>query len=413
MGVRGAGGRGRFERTGCGDEKLADSDRPANDAGAIGAGVAATAIDTDAPVVPAVDAAAANGQNGSRAKLFPTAPARRVRAPLYAALDLGTNNCRLLIARPVEGGFRVMDGFTRIVRLGEGVSRTGQLSDDAMQRTIDALKQCRIKLEHHAPRRVRLIATEACRTAGNAEAFLKRVRDETGLELEIVDRRTEAELAVTGCADLIDESATGALMFDIGGGSSELAWLDFRGGRPKKQGRMSAAIRSWQSLPVGVVTIAEKFGGVDVTPERFEEMVAYVSGLLSQFKGRDKLRSMIASEPVHLIGTSGTVTTLAGLHLGLERYDRSKVDGLWMRSEDMVDTMRALVNMSYDRRAAHPCIGRDRADLVIPGCAIFEAIRREWPTDRVRVADRGLREGMLISLIDADRLSSGRPRGRR
>jgi exopolyphosphatase/guanosine-5'-triphosphate,3'-diphosphate pyrophosphatase len=281
-----------------------------------------------------------------------------------------------------------------------------------MQRTIEALKHCRAKIEHHAPRSVRLIATEACRSAENSEDFLMRVRDEVGLELEIVDRRTEAELAVTGCADLIDAGATGALMFDIGGGSSELAWLDFRGGRPKKQGRMSAAIRSWQSLPVGVVTIAEKFGGIEVTPEVFEDMVAYVSELLVQFKGREKLRSMIASDPVHLIGTSGTVTTLAGLHLGLERYDRSKVDGLWMQSGDMVETMRALLGMSFDRRAAHPCIGKDRADLVIPGCAIFEAIRREWPTDRVRVADRGLREGMLISLMDADRSALRRP-GRR
>ena len=283
-----------------------------------------------------------------------------------------------------------MDGFTRIVRLGEGVSRTGRLSDDAMQRTIDALKQCRIKLEHHAPRRVRLIATEACRAATNTEDFLRRVREETGLDLEIVDRRTEAELAVTGCADLIDEGATGALMFDIGGGSSELAWLDFRGGRPKKQGRMSAAIRSWQSLPVGVVTIAEKFGGVDVTPERFEEMVAYVSGLLSQFKGRDKLRTMIANEPVHLIGTSGTVTTLAGLHLGLERYDRSKVDGLWMRSEDMVDTMRALVNMSYERRAG-PSLYRPR-----PRRSGHSRLRH-FRGDKARMADRpgaGRRQGV-------------------
>ena len=305
-----------------------------------------------------------------------------------------------------------MDGFTRIVRLGEGVSRTGLLSDEAMERTLDALRHCRAKIDHHAPRRVRLIATEACRAAENSEAFLQRVRDEVGLDLEIVDRRTEAELAVTGCADLIDSKATGALMFDIGGGSSELAWLDFRGGRPKKQGRMSAAIRSWQSLPVGVVTIAEKFGGVDVTVEKFEEMVSYVSGLLAQFRGREKLRQMIADEPVHLIGTSGTVTTLAGLHLGLDRYDRTKVDGLWMRGEDMIETMRVLIGMSYERRAAHPCIGRDRADLVIPGCAIFEAIRREWPTERVRVADRGLREGMLISLMDADRTSTGRTRKR-
>ena len=331
---------------------------------------------------------------------------RRHRGPIYAALDLGTNNCRLLIARPHDHGFRVLDGFTRIVRLGEGVSVTGRLSDAAMERTIEALRQCRNKLREHQPTRMRLIATEACRAAENGPAFLARVKEELGLELEIVDRRTEAELAVTGCADLIEGTASGALMFDIGGGSSELAWLDFRGGRPKSQGRMSASIRSWQSLPVGVVSIAERFGGVDVTRDVFEAMVGYVSEHLRQFRGREKLRQMIANHPVHLIGTSGTVTTLAGLHLGLERYERQKVDGLWMKRAEVDDTMKVLLAMPFDRRVAHPCIGRDRADLVLPGCAIFEAIRREWPTERVRVADRGLREGILISLMDADRVHS-------
>lgn len=330
-------------------------------------------------------------------------PPRRQRGPLYAALDLGTNNCRLLIARPHDHGFRVLDGFTRIVRLGEGVSVTGRLGDAAMDRTMDALRQCRNKLRDHQPTRMRLIATEACRAAENGPAFLERVKGELGIELEIVDRRTEAELAVTGCADLIDSSAQGALMFDIGGGSSELAWLDFRGGRPRSQGRMSASIRSWQSLPVGVVSIAERFGGVNVTPKIFESMVSFVSDHLRQFRGREKLRQMIGTHPVHLIGTSGTVTTLAGLHLGLERYERQKVDGLWMRRDQVDETMRILLNMPFERRVAHACIGKDRADLVLPGCAIFEAIRREWPTERVRVADRGLREGILISLMDADR----------
>jgi len=343
----------------------------------------------------------------------PSAPPRRHRGPLYAALDLGTNNCRLLIARPHDHGFRVLDGFTRIVRLGEGVSVTGRLSDAAMKRTLEALRQCRNKLRDHQPTRMRLIATEACRAAENGPAFLRRVRDEVGLELEIVDRRTEAELAVTGCADLIESNAQGALMFDIGGGSSELAWLDFRGGRPRAQGRMSASIRSWQSLPVGVVSIAEKFGGVDVTPDVFKAMVDHVSGHLRQFRGREKLRQMIGAHPVHLIGTSGTVTTLAGLHLGLERYERQKVDGLWMRREQVDETMRALLGMPFERRVAHPCIGKDRADLVLPGCAIFEAIRREWPTERVRVADRGLREGILISLMDADRVHKRSSFGRR
>ncbi len=277
-----------------------------------------------------------------------------------------------------------------------------------MDRTIEALRLCRNKLREHEPARARLIATEACRAASNGQAFLDRVESELGLVLEIVDRRTEAELAVTGCADLIDEGADGALMFDIGGGSSELAWLDFRGGRPKRQGRMAASIRSWQSLPVGVVSIAEKFGGIDVTRDTFEAMVAHVAGHLREFRGRLKLRQMIGDHAVHLIGTSGTVTTLAGLHLGLERYERQKVDGLWMTRGEVDVTMEALLGMPFDRRVAHPCIGRDRADLVLPGCAIFEAIRREWPTERVRVADRGLREGILISLMDEDR-TFGRP----
>jgi exopolyphosphatase/guanosine-5'-triphosphate,3'-diphosphate pyrophosphatase len=192
-------------------------------------------------------------------------------------------------------------------------------------------------------------------------------------------------------------------MFDIGGGSSELAWLDFRGGRPRRQGRTAASIRSWQSLPVGVVSIAERFGGIDVSAETFEQMVSVVSEHLRQFRGREKLRQMIVEHPVHLIGTSGTVTTLAGLHLGLERYERQKVDGLWMTASEVSATMTALLGMPFDRRVSHPCIGKDRADLVLPGCAIFEAIRREWPTERIRVADRGLREGILISLMDADR----------
>ena len=374
----------------------------------------ADAADGQGPVRPdaGIGSSTRPGDAARRKDNAQTGP-RRPRGPVDAALDLGTNNCRLLIARPHDGSFRVLDGFTRIVRLGEGLSVTGRLSDAAMDRTIEALRQCRNKLREHEPARMRLIATEACRAASNGVEFVARIKAEIGLELEIVDRQTEAELAVTGCADLIEEESAGALMFDIGGGSSELVRLDFRGGRPKRQGRMAASIRSWQSLPVGVVSIAERFGGVEVTPESFEAMVAFVANHLREFKGRGKLRQMIAEHPVHLIGTSGTVTTLAGLHLGLERYERQKVDGLWMNRVEVDATMAALLAMPFERRVSHPCIGRDRADLVLPGCAIFEAIRREWPTERVRVADRGLREGILISLIDADRTNGRRPQMRR
>jgi len=322
---------------------------------------------------------------------------------LFAALDLGTNNCRLLVARQQGNSFKVIDGFSRIVRLGEGVSKSGKLDEKAIERTKLALKECAAKLSRYQPKYMRLIATQACRAAANSEEFLKSVQEDLGIELEIINQQTEAELAVTGCSDLIDKDAMGALIFDIGGGSTELAWLDFRGGRPKSRAKMASSIRSWQSVPVGVVTIAEKFGGKHVTHEDFEEMVDYVRQKLKAFKGRTKLHDMINEHEVHLIGTSGTVTTLAGLHLGLERYDRSQVDGHWMRNDEIVDTMRVLLNMPYERRAANPCIGFDRADLVLPGCAIFEAIRREWTTKRIRIADRGLREGMLISMIEEDK----------
>lgn len=391
---------------------MADSDRSAAAAAPMGGMRPRPESAASRPSVEAGSGLApASGPAAGRTTNAPN-PSRRARGPLYAALDLGTNNCRLLIARPYENSFRVIDGFTRIVRLGEGLSTTGRLSDAAMDRTIEALRQCRNKLRDHEPARMRLIATEACRSASNGLEFLARVEQELGLVLEIVDRQTEAALAVTGCADLIEEGTSGALMFDIGGGSSELAWLDFRGGRPRRQGKMSSSIRSWQSLPVGVVSIAEKFGGVDVTRDTFEDMVGYVAGHLRQFRGRDRLKQMIDEHPVHLIGTSGTVTTLAGLHLGLERYERQKVDGLWMTKLEVDATMSALLGMPYQRRMGHPCIGRERADLVLPGCAIFEAIRREWPTSRVRVADRGLREGILISLIDADRGARGGARSR-
>lgn len=358
---------------------------------------------------------ASNGGPGEHKRTTPqrSQHARKRRFATYAALDLGTNNCRLLIARPTENGFRVLDGFSRIVRLGEGLSRSGRLSEAAMERTIEALKLCRNKLSQHEGVRARIIATEACRAADNSTVFLNRVKREVGLDFEVVDRKTEAELAVTGCADLIDADAPGAVLFDIGGGSSELAWLDFRGGRPKNQGRTSASIRSWQSLPVGVVSIAEKFGGVDVTPEVFEAMVSHVAEHLRHFRGREKLKQMLGTHPVHFLGTSGTVTTLAGLYLGLDRYERSKVDGLWMQDRDVDATMRVLLAMNYDKRMANPCIGKERADLVIPGCAIFEAIRREWPCQRIRVADRGLREGLLISMMAEDRVWMRPRRGRR
>ena len=334
-------------------------------------------------------------------------PARAAPAT-YAALDLGTNNCRLLIARPSlglgESGFRIVDAFSRIVRLGDGLSRCNRLNSAAIERTLAALEICRDKILAHSVHRARMIATEACRVAVNGAEFIAQVRYHTGLDLEIVDRKTEAHLAAAGCAVLADPEAEAAVLFDIGGGSSEVVWLSHHktGARQpcaKSPGAL-AKVNLWTSLKIGVVTLAEKFGGVDVTPDIFEAMVESVVRELRPFARRAGAERRCAR--FHLLGTSGTVTTLAGLHLDLPRYDRRRVDGLWMSHAEVDDAMRRLLAMSWRERVAHGCIGAERADLVLAGCAIFEAIRRAFPSTRVRIADRGLREGLLMQMMNAD-----------
>lgn len=320
---------------------------------------------------------------------------------LYAALDLGTNNCRLLIAQPTRPGqFRVVDAFSRIVRLGEGLAATGRLSQDAMDRAVEALRVCASKLSGRDIRRMRLIATEACRAAENGELFLERVTAETGLQLEIINRETEARLAVSGCSSLVGREARSVVLFDIGGGSSEIAVIKIGDNRSS---RLANHITHWTSLPVGVVTLSERHGGRDVTPDIFEAMTREVEGMLARFDcpalpaGPDGF-----PEDFHLIGTSGTVTTLAGVHLDLPRYDRRKVDGLWLSDAEVTAMQAKLLSWDYAGRAGNPCIGPDRADLVLAGCAILEAIRRRWPASRMRVADRGLREGLLTDMMADD-----------
>lgn len=337
----------------------------------------------------------------------------RASAPLYAALDLGTNNCRLLIARPEDRGFRVVDAYSRIVRLGEGVGSNRRLSEAAMDRAIDALAQCHRKLADRGVARSRLIATEACRAAENGDAFIERVKSETGLALEVVNRETEARLAVAGCASLVDPEADGVILFDIGGGSSEIVWLDLRNRCGARGYALTRFIRSWISLPVGVVNLAERHGGVHVTPDIFEAMIEDAAEHLAAFSLASNLTEAITSGRVHMLGTSGTVTTLAGVHLGLRRYDRRRVDGTWLDDGDVSRMIDQLRDMPYEARVENPCIGADRADLVLAGCAILEAIRRRWSCSRLRVADRGLREGILTELMAADGVWSHRRNGAR
>lgn len=344
------------------------------------------------------------GRGGRASK--PTFDGRR--ATHYAALDLGTNNCRLLIATPAAQGFRIVDAYSRIVRLGEGLSHSGRLSEAAMDRALAALKVCADKIRRREPVRVRAIATQACRTAANGAEFLAKVEERTGIALAVITPREEARLSVAGCFNLIDPEAEAALVLDVGGGSTELAWLDLRRRRPGVP-----PITAWLSIPIGVVSLAERFPESDGSTQTwFRAMVEAVKAPIAAFDRAESLRPVFERGRTHLIGTSGAITSLAGLHLELPRYERSKVDGLWMTRAECERVRVRLAALSHAERAAEPCIGPDRADLVLAGAAILEAVQEAWPCERVRVADRGLREGVLISLMN-ERRRRRRRRARR
>jgi exopolyphosphatase/guanosine-5'-triphosphate,3'-diphosphate pyrophosphatase len=326
---------------------------------------------------------------------------------IYAALDLGTNNCRLLIAKPEQSGFRVLDSFSRTVRLGEGLSQTGELSEAAMARAIEAIRICAVKMRKRGVTSARAIATQACRTATNGQAFVKRVAAETGLHFDIIPPAEEARLAARGVTPLLDRADKGALVFDIGGGSTELIWLDLR-----EQSRLPRMLR-WASMPLGVVTLAELFLGQLDAPGTYEAMTREVKQRLAALPGVPPA-GVHPAGAFHMLGTSGTVTTIAGIHLGLERYERSRVDGTWLKRDDILRVIAGLKGMNREARAAHPCVGPERAELVIPGLAIFESIFSTWMPARLRVADRGLREGMLLALMEgADTREQRRKRKRR
>lgn len=336
-------------------------------------------------------------------------------APLYAALDLGTNSCRMLIAQPRGDQFEVVDSYSKSVRLGLGLELRGRLSEASMVRTLQALQACRRKIERHGVRRMRLVATEACRRAANGAAFLGRVTRETGLRLDVITPEEEARLAVVSCASLVSRRTEQLLVVDIGGGSTELVWIDLSEVPPEERARSImrlhagfhpppgpspvARVVDWISIPLGVATLKDQFRDVQDDAARFALMSWYFEEQLADFSPYNAIHPR---ETFQVIGTSGTVTTVAASHLGLKRYDRAKVDGLRMTAEQIDRVIREYLAMGPEGRRDDPRIGRDRHTLIMSGAAILQALMRIWPTDRLSVADRGLREGLLYAQMSAD-----------
>ena len=350
---------------------------------------------------------------------FPKAVERDAPRPdpaeLYAALDLGTNSCRMLIAQPRDNQFHVVDSFSKSVQLGNGLETSGRLSRSSMQRTVQALRVCQSKLRKHRVNRMRLVATEACRRASNATQFIDYIHGETGLRLEIIEPEEEARLAVISCAPLVSTKTEQLLVVDIGGGSTELVWIDLTrvamADRPRAIMRLhagfaadtgpfpAARVVDWISIPLGVATLREQFNDVADDAARFALMSWFFEENLSDFS---PYASEQTREGFQIIGTSGTITTVAASHLGLKRYDRNKVDGLRMTSDQIDSVIREYLTLGPAGRRNDPRIGRDRQALIMSGAAILQALLRVWPTDRLSVADRGLREGLLYAQMSAD-----------
>lgn len=345
-----------------------------------------------------------SGRNANRPSASRSATKKPIRNPFnkgsgprpgqaYAAIDLGTNNCRLLIARPSGEGFTVIDAFSRVVKLGEGLAHSGRLSNAAMDRTVQALSVCADKLRRRNVYLARSVATEACRRARNGEAFIARVKEETGIALDIISAEEEARLAVLGCQILLEPGNGPAIIFDIGGGSTELVLLEQGGGVPE--------MVDWLSVPWGVVSLTDTVGRVEGSAqeraERYSEMRRVVRSSFDAFA--ERIAPAAEQGELRLLGTSGTVTTLASLHLGLPQYDRNAVDGLIVPTKSMRGITQMLAEKTPEERGELPCIGRDRAELVVAGCAILDSILDIWPAGRLGVADRGIREGILRSLM--------------
>ncbi|KIC19459.1 MULTISPECIES: Ppx/GppA phosphatase family protein [unclassified Leisingera] len=343
------------------------------------------------------------------------APARPDPDALYAALDLGTNSCRMLIAQPKGSGIHVVDSFSKSVQLGAGLERTGRLSRSSMARTIQALRICQQKLKRNKVKRMRLVATEACRRAKNARDFIRQVKRETGLTLEIIQPEEEARLAVISCAPLVSTKTEQLLVVDIGGGSTELVWIDVssvprrdrpaaimrlhNGFRPAEGPFPAAKVVDWISVPLGVATLRDQFNDVEDDAARFALMSWFFEENLADFA---PYKDEQARAGFQIVGTSGTVTTVAASHLGLKRYDRTKVDGLRMTSDQIDKVIRGYLELGPQGRRRDPRIGEDRQALIMSGSAILQALLRCWPTDRLSVADRGLREGLLYAQMSAD-----------
>lgn len=330
-----------------------------------------------------------------RRRKSPKRSFEKIKQPIFAAIDLGTTNCRLSIATPTPHSFALKETFSRITRLGEGLIATGELSERAVKRTLQAFKQCRKRLEKYKVQKARYVATEACRRAANGKQFVDLVKKEAGIDLEIISFEEECRLGVAACVPLINRNIRHALVFDIGGGSTEISWA-----RIDDANRVH--LEGMFSMPLGVITVSEAFTGKGLSNASYRAVIQKVLSYLEPFENKHHILDALSQGDVQMIGTSGTVTTIGAFHLGLPYYNRSAVDGLALSFDDLTEAKRRLEKLPYAEKVLHPCIGPQRADLSLAGCAVLQGICDMWPVGEITIADRGLREGILLDLMQKE-----------
>lgn len=320
-----------------------------------------------------------------------------------AAIDLGTNSCRLLVARADESNLKIIDSYSKIIRLGEDIHQTKKLSRQAINRAIDSLAICIQKINKHNVKLLRCVTTEACRQALNAADFIEEVKEKVGIKLEIINPSEEAYLAITGCSSLLSNQASYALAFDIGGGSTELLWMKvYSAPESDKQIYHNIEVIDCISLPFGVVTLSEGYGAHASHPKAYEDTRERILQKLAVFCEKNSILNYVKQNQVQMIGTSGTVTTLAAIFLELTKYERKLIDGFMIETQALIGICRDILAMEEKDRLNHPCIGVERASFIVMGAAILEGIISMWPITSTVIADRGVREGILIDLLHKD-----------
>lgn len=310
----------------------------------------------------------------------------------FAAIDLGTNSCRLLVGR-YDGVLKIVDSYSKVVRLGENLGQTNLLCEEAIERSLKTLKICVEKVKNNDVTHIRAVATEACRRAMNTSILLDRAKNDLDLTIEVISNEEEALLALTGCSGAFQGNIPYGIVFDIGGGSTEIMWVAIKEGIPNFD------VMDWISLPFGVVTLSDAYGAYSTSPRIYDQIRKKIKEKLIPFSEKNKIQNYIHARQVQMVGTSGTGTTLAAIHLKLQRYDRYLIDGIYLRGSEIRSITQSILHMTPKQRNSHPCIGVGRSDLAITGAAILEGICDTWTLPWIRVADRGVREGILMSLI--------------